>query len=67
MKMKSSEIAILMARNLASNLIEYIKDTLLQASIIQECPKDTFLDVKIIKKIMVISVYEESSRYSKPI
>jgi hypothetical protein len=45
--MKQAEMAIIRARNLASNFTEYITDTLLQANLIQECPKDTLPDVKL--------------------
>ena len=48
--MKWAEMDIIRTRNLASNFTEYITDTLLQANLIQECPKDTFLDVKALKQ-----------------
>jgi len=50
-KTKYVEMAIIRARNLASNFIEYITYTLLQANLIQDYPKDTLPDVKALKTI----------------
>jgi len=50
-KTKYAEMAIIRARNLASNFIEYITYTLLQANLIQDCPKDTLPDVKALNTI----------------
>ncbi len=43
-------MAIIRAKNIPSNFIEYITDTLLQANIIQECPMDTLSDVIALKQ-----------------
>lgn len=47
--MKQAEMAIIRSKNLASNLIEYISDNLLQANLIWECLRETLLDVKSLK------------------
>ena len=49
-KMKSTELAIIRAKNWSSNIFDYIKDSLMQANLIQETPKDTIPNINFLNK-----------------
>ena len=56
-KMKSAELAIIKAKNISSNISEYIKDCLFQGSLIQDCLKDILSNIKFLRQY-----WQETSR-----